>query len=129
MTDTTQLRVLVADDHEPTREMLEGLLRHHPGVTFVGAARDGLEAVRLALESRPDVVLMDLGMPELNGLEATRRIKAIEPRIKVLVVTVHDERSYLQAATAAGADAYLVKKDLPARLASVLEAVAAGSRQ
>jgi DNA-binding NarL/FixJ family response regulator len=71
-------------------------------------------------------VLMDIGMPELNGLEATRRIKAVEPQVKVLVITVHDEHSYRQAAMAAGADAYIIKKELPDRLAAALEVATSG---
>jgi DNA-binding NarL/FixJ family response regulator len=120
MTAAETLRVLIADDHEPSRELLDRLLRARPGVDVVATARDGLQAVSLTLDCRPNLVFMDLSMPELNGLEATRRIKSADPRIKVVVVTVHEGRRYRLEAEAAGADAFLLKKDLPGQLDSAL---------
>lgn len=100
-------RVLIADDRALARDGLRALLTTVPGVEVVGEAADGLEAVRQADEHRPDVVLMDARMPLLDGLEATRRIKARWPDVRVVVLTVH--AACRQAALAAGADGFLVK--------------------
>ncbi len=86
---------------------------------MVGEAGDGEEAVRLARDLRPDVVLMDIGMPGLDGLEATRRIKADRPEARVIILTVHGEEAYRRAAGESGADAFLPKKALIALLLSV----------
>jgi DNA-binding NarL/FixJ family response regulator len=100
-------RVLIADDRAQARDALRALLATVEGVKVVGEAADGLEAVRQAAECRPDVVLMDVKMPVLDGLEATQRIKARWPAIRIVVLTVH--AGYRQAALAAGADGFLVK--------------------
>ena len=102
-----QRRVLVADDQRSTRRGLHALLNLFPGVEWVGEAADGCEAVDLAKERRPDVVLIDVCMPAMNGIEATRRIKSQSPEVKVIVLTMYDE--YQAEALAAGADVFLVK--------------------
>jgi DNA-binding NarL/FixJ family response regulator len=100
-------RVLIADDRAQARDGLRALLATVAGVEVAGEAADGLEAVRMVEEHRPDVVLMDAIMPLLDGPEATRRIKARWPGIRVIVLTVN--AGYRQAALAAGADGFLVK--------------------
>jgi len=104
-------RVLVADDQRPTQHGLHALLDLLPGVQWVGEASNGREAVSLTLERRADIVLMDVLMPEMDGLEAMRLIKSQRPEVKVIVLTLHGD--YREEALAAGADAFLVKSGHP----------------
>jgi NarL family two-component system response regulator LiaR len=83
------IRVVVADDHKVVRAGIRELLSDEPDITVVGEARDGREAVELALAQRPDVVVMDINMPELSGVEATRQIRATAPQVRVLVLTAY----------------------------------------
>jgi DNA-binding NarL/FixJ family response regulator len=101
------VRVLIADDRPATREGLKALLGHASGVEVVGEAADGLEAVQLVGRHRPDVVLLDVRMPGMNGLEALRRIKARWPEVRVVVHSMYP--TYREGALAAGADAFLLK--------------------
>ncbi|MBI4011602.1 MAG: response regulator transcription factor [Candidatus Rokubacteria bacterium] len=103
------------DDDERFRGELRQLLAREPEVS-VAEARDGDEALRLTREMRPSVVLMDITMPSVDGLEATRRIKALQPETKVIIVTVHAEEPYRRAARESGADGFLVKKTLMGEL-------------
>jgi DNA-binding NarL/FixJ family response regulator len=119
------LRILVVDDHDEFREGLEAMLRSADGVEVVGTAADGARAVDLALGLQPDVVLMDLQMPRLNGVEATGRIVASSPHISVVVLSMMDDEDSVFAAVRAGARGYLLKG---ARRAEILRAIeAAGS--
>ena len=106
---TAPLRVLLADDHPVFRKGLRALLTSLPGATIVGEAADGEQAVRLAAQHQPDIVVMDINMPGVNGIEAARRIVAARPGTAVLVLTMFDDDDSVFAAMRAGARGYLVK--------------------
>lgn len=120
------IRILLADDHVLMREGTRELLEREKDFDVVGEADDGEEAVRLATELQPEVVLMDIAMPRLNGIEATRQIKAIHPATAVLILTGYDDDQYVFALLEAGAAGYLLK-DVRARdLVEAIRAVNAG---
>ncbi len=121
------LRVMVADDHPVYREGLEMVLSSLPDIEVVGGAADGVEAVELATSLRPDVVLMDLSMPRLGGVEATRRLLAEAPDVQVLVLSMHEGAESVVAALRAGARGYLVKGATKEEVARALRTVASGS--
>ncbi|MGQ9841204.1 MAG: response regulator [Anaerolineae bacterium] len=106
----TPIRVLVADDHAILRDGIRSLLERQPDFLVVGEAGNGQEAVDKALALAPDVVLMDLAMPGMDGLEATRRLRQLRPEIKVLILTQHDNREYIAPALRAGAVGYVLKR-------------------
>jgi len=120
------LRVLLADDHRIVREGLRALLERLPGVEVVGEARDGREAVDAAGRTDPDIVLMDLAMPSMNGIEATRRIVASRSGVRVLCLSMHVDRAAVLAALDAGAAGFLPKECAPEELERALRAVADG---
>ncbi len=119
-------RVLIADGHEMVLDGLAAVLESEPGLELVGRARDGHEAVAAALELAPGAVVMGLSMPGLNGIEAARRITAERPRIKVLCLSMHRERQYVEAALEAGAAGYLLKDRTSERLIEAIRQVTAG---
>ena len=104
--------ILIVDDDQQFRTLMRQIPASYADLNVVGEAEDGAEAVRLTYELRPDLVLLDLAMPGVNGLEATRRIKAECPESQVIIVTVHTEDAYRRAAEDSGADAFLLKKTL-----------------
>ncbi len=103
------LRVLLVDDHKLFRQGMMSLLASRPGIDIVGSAGDGLEAIRMALETLPDVILMDIEMPRCNGLDATRQIKRNLPHIKIVILTVVDDDETVFEAIKCGAQGYLLK--------------------
>ncbi|OLE27460.1 MAG: DNA-binding response regulator [Actinobacteria bacterium 13_1_20CM_3_71_11] len=123
---TAPLRVLLVDDHPIVRDGLRWLLDSAGGLKVVGEAGDGETAVRLAADLRPDVVLMDLAMPGLDGVEATRRVKAASPETAVLVLTMSDSDASLVAAVTAGASGYVLKGASQEDLLRATRAVAQG---
>jgi len=118
--------VLVADDHTIVRRGLISLLSLVDGVEVVGEAADGRTAVDLALQLEPDVVLMDISMPVMNGLEATRRIKKEAPAIKVLVLSAHDNDEYVLQVVRSGANGYILKNSAAEDLYAAIKAVHTG---
>ena len=117
------IRVLIADDHTLVREGLRALLEGQGGFDVIAEASNGREAVDRAIQMRPDVVLMDIGMPELDGLAATRRITKVNPAIRVLVLTVHETEDYFFRVLEAGAHGFLVKDAASTELVAAVRAV------
>lgn len=120
------IRILLADDHAVVRAGLRMLLSADAELQIVGEAETGAEALRLAAELEPDVVLMDISMPDLNGIEATRRIKAAHPDIAVLALTMHEDDQYFFEMLAAGASGYVPKRAAPNDLITAIHAVQKG---
>lgn len=120
------LRILLADDHRIVREGLSVLIGKQPGMEVVGTALDGREAVRLARELAPAVVLMDVAMPGMSGIEATRQIAAELPEVRVICLSMHAERRFVSAVLEAGAAGYLLKDCAQEELAEAICQVAAG---
>lgn len=104
-----KIRVLIADDHTILRDGIRSLLEDEPDMQVIGEAEDGIAAVKMACQLEPDVVLMDIAMPLLNGLEATRQIKRSAPQIRVLVLTMHENEEYIRQVLASGAMGYILK--------------------
>ncbi|MEU1041877.1 response regulator [Streptomyces sp. NPDC005551] len=120
------IRVLIADDQQMVRQGFTVLLNAHPGIEVIGQAVDGLDAVAQVAELSPDVVLMDIRMPELGGIEATRRITVSTPDVRVLVLTTFDLDEYVYEALRAGASGFLLKDASADQLAEAVRIVAAG---
>ncbi len=120
------IRVVVVDDQEVVRAAFGALLTTQSDFTVVGTAADGADAVRLCAERHPDVVLMDVRMPRMDGIEATRRIVAAEPRPRVLVLTTFDLDEHVYDALEAGASGFLLKDVTPERLFDAVRVIAAG---
>ena len=118
-------RVLIADDHRLFAQALEAILSVEPGIDVVGLAESGVDAVQRASELEPDVVLMDINMPGIDGLEATRRILSRQPGTRVLMVTGSDAHQDVDAARTAGAAGYVTKDRIAAELISAIFDVAA----
>jgi len=123
-----RIRILICEDHALFREGLRAVLREHARLEVVGEAAQGREAVDAALRLRPDVVLMDIEMPEMSGLEATRRIVEAGPGVKVLVLTLYDDEEVIASCLDAGASGYVLKDGPAAQLVYAIEAVQQGKR-
>jgi len=117
------VHILLADDHEVVRKGLRALLETQPGWKVIAEATDGREAVQKAQSMHPDVAIVDIGMPSLNGLEATRQIVKKAPRTRVLVLTMHDTNPLIQQVVKAGARGYVLKSDVASDLVSAVEAL------
>jgi DNA-binding NarL/FixJ family response regulator len=122
----TRLRVFLADDHAVVREGLKALINAQAGMEVVGEAADGQAALGAATELRPDVVVMDISMPRLSGARATEQLKQACPLVKVLALTVHEDKSYLRQLLQAGAEGYVLKRAAAEELVHAIRAVAAG---
>ncbi len=118
-----RLRILLADDHEMVRKGLRATIEEHPGWEVCGEARTGREAVSKARELHPDVVVMDFAMPELNGMEATRQIRATVPSAEVLILSMHESEKLVREMLDAGAQGYLLKTDAGEFLITALQAL------
>ncbi len=110
------IRLLLADDHKLFRAGLKQILSRQPELLVVGEAENGFQAVELAMSLKPDLVLMDISMPELNGIEATRRILETNPTIKIVILSMHSDRRYISEALRVGAKGYLLKDSAPEEL-------------
>jgi two-component system response regulator NreC len=119
-------RVLLADDHRLMRSGLRLVIERHPGLTVVGEADDGRQAVALAESLKPDVIVLDIGMPNLNGIEAARQIAAEHPEIAIVMLSMHSDEGYVLRALKAGARAYLLKDSAEEDLTKAIEAVCDG---
>lgn len=117
------IRLLVADDHGLLRAGLVALLNAETGMTVVGEAEDEHSAVSLTVEKKPDIVLMDISMPDSGGIEATRRIKQLVPEAKILILTVHEDKGLMQEAIRAGAMGYILKRAIKSELVNAIQAV------
>lgn len=120
------LRVLLAEDHAVVREGTRQILERDPEIVVVGEAADGAEVVALAARLAPDVVLLDLSLPVMNGIEATRLIRSVEPAPRVLILSAYDDEDYVVAAVEAGANGYLLKSAHASDVIAAIRAVAAG---
>ncbi len=118
--------ILIADDHGVVRGGLRLLLERQPGIEVVAEAADGVDALERALAERPDVAILDVSMPRLTGLQATREIKAHAPEISVLVLSMHDDERYVFEALKAGASGYVLKREADVDLVDAVHAVERG---
>jgi DNA-binding NarL/FixJ family response regulator len=122
------IRILIADDHGVVAEGLKHVVEAQPDMQVVSLAVDGREAVRQSRDLQPDVVLMDLSMPELNGADATRAILERDPKCRVIVLSMYSEREYVRRALKAGAAGYVVKRSAAKEVVDAIRAVYAGQR-
>ena len=121
-----KLRIFLADDHAVVREGLKALINSHPDMEVVGEAADGRAACVTAADLLPDVVVMDVSMPDMNGVQATRELLGVCPEVKVVALTVHEETSYLRELLAAGASGYVLKRAAAEELVHAVQVVARG---
>jgi len=128
METTTKLRIVLADDHAVVREGLRALINRQADMEVIGEAGDGRTAVDLATKLKPDVVVMDLSMPVLNGTRATKELLWRNPDLRVIALTVHEERSYLRELLEAGAAGYVLKRAASEELVTAIRRVAEGGR-
>lgn len=121
-------KVLVADDHKLVREGIAKLLDFYDELEVIGEASDGLETVRMVRNSFPDLVLLDLNMPRMNGIDTIKKIKEIAPEIKVLILTIHDEEEYIYEVTRVGAEGYVQKDIKPQELRKAIQDILSGKK-
>jgi len=118
-----KIKVIIAEDHTIVRKGLCALLQGEPDIEVIGEAENGREAIKIVEKHLPDVVVMDIAMPGLNGLETTRQLKKRYPRLKILILTMHDNEEYIFETLRAGAAGYLIKRSAPNELISAIKSV------
>jgi two-component system, NarL family, response regulator NreC len=128
MSESRRLRILLADDHVTVRHGLKLLIEDQPDLTVVAEASDGAAAVQLAMETRPDVIVMDVSMPGMNGLVATKTLRQTLPSAAIVTLTRHADDAYLQELLRAGASAYVLKQSPPTELLQAIRATGAGGQ-
>ena len=116
-------RIILADDHVMFRQGIKNILEGAEGLEVIGEADDGLKLLELLQKVTPDMVILDISMPNLRGLEATREIKIISPEVKVLILTMHKDKEYVYYAISAGAEGYLLKEDADTELFAAIEKI------
>ena len=121
-------RILICDDHTLFVEGIKAMLRNESSLEIVGEARDGRQAVELVKELKPDLLLMDVSMPDMNGFDATQRVHELDPNIKVLILTMHDEEELVARCLEAGAAGYIIKDAPASQLLYAIEMVTKGER-
>ena len=122
-----KLRIVLAEDHQTVREGIKLLVNSQPDMEVIGEADNGSAAIKEVQKLTPDVIVMDISMPELNGLKATRRLKQVCPGVKVLTLTRHTDDAYLQQLIEAGASGYVLKQSAPTELIRAIRSVAEGN--
>ena len=121
-----KIRLMLVDDHDVVRTGLRSFLESQEGILVVGDARTGAEALDQAAKTKPDIALMDISMPDMDGLEATRRLRQMFPKTQVLALSVHDDKQYFMQMLAAGASGYLTKQAAADELVAAIRAIAEG---
>ena len=119
-------RIVLADDHQMFRRGVKRIIQENPELEVVGEASDGLQLLEIVKQSPPDMVIVDVSMPNLRGLEATREIKMTHPQVKVIILTMHKDKEYLYHALSAGAEGYLLKEDADVELFAAINAIRQG---
>ena len=122
----SKIRILIAEDHKTVRQGLKMIVAAEPDMEVVGEAGDGRETIRLARELQPDIVIMDISMPELNGFIASAKLKRIAPTIKILTLTRHTDKAYLQELLQAGVSGYVLKQSEPEELLRAIRVISGG---
>jgi DNA-binding NarL/FixJ family response regulator len=125
---TSPIRVLVVDDHEPFQRFVASILQQHPELQIIGRVNGGLAAVQKAQELRPDLIVLDIGLPTLNGIEAARRIRTLSPYSKILFLSQESSLDLVQEAFDLGAYGYVVKTDAGSQLSTAISTVVRGER-
>ncbi len=122
------IKVLIADDHQLFREGITNLLKASPDLEIVGQAENGKEAVEKALELKPDIILMDIGMPEMSGIDATLTLKKEIPEIKIIALSMHSDKQFINGMLEAGASGYLLKNSTYNQLIEAIKSVYSGNK-
>lgn len=122
----SQYRIILAEDHVLMRKGIKKIIHENPELEVVGESSDGLELLHLLEESTPDMVILDISMPRLKGLEAIKIIKGLYPEVKVLVLTMHNNKDYLYRAMDSGADGYVLKEEPPESFHSAIDTIRNG---
>jgi len=122
------IKVLIADDHQLFREGVANLLSSAPQIEVIGQAKDGKEAVQKAIQLKPDIILIDINMPLMNGIEATKMLKEKMPELKIIAVSMHSDKQYVKGILEAGADGYLLKNCTYQQLTDAILSVHSGKK-